>query len=113
MIFFSGGADSACRELSERRRECQRLYGKNGENCLREELAEKRCAAESVCSWEAKRFYVNKVQKLGTCAEWAEAFAFPENAHLRESFTKSSAAQCRKVVQELAKCLQKRWTRRD
>ena len=36
---------------------CHKKYGKQGEECVREELAQKKCFAQMLCRREAARFY--------------------------------------------------------
>ena len=84
------GSGPPCQKLTERRRECQRLHGKSGERCLHEELSEKRCIAEHICGWQAKAFYERQLQGIGTCAQFAESFAYPENSHVRENLSEKA-----------------------
>merc|ERR1711982_286431 len=82
-----------CINLTERRQKCHNTYGKFGEDCLVEELEEKRCLSFLYCPTEAQAYYVTPLQqkkhqsndddntsininKKGLCASWAESFCF-------------------------------------
>jgi hypothetical protein len=92
-------ASSSCHEYSARRHRCHQLYGKNNEDCLKEELEEKRCLSFHYCPAEAKAYYGwpllepqqqrrrrgdnncsndrgNGATKKALCSSWAEAFYF-------------------------------------
>ena len=49
-----------CSFVSSKREECHSIHGKQGEDCVREELTEKRCLAELFCPREASKFYVSQ-----------------------------------------------------
>mmetsp|Transcript_50811 Transcript_50811/g.108274 ORF Transcript_50811/g.108274 Transcript_50811/m.108274 type:complete len:97 (+) Transcript_50811:132-422(+) len=81
---------------------------------VREELAEKRCYAESLCRREATKFYREPLRQeqgggpRGSCSALVERFAFPENELvLPDVVRKSDRDRCRGIVHELAKCLSK------
>jgi hypothetical protein len=124
--------EDACGARRRARVECwqRSLHGKGGEECLREELLEKRCLARHFCPNQADEFYgasrnlvssvpssgsgssntPAKTSKLrsGDCSLWAEAFAFGPNAVQRSvSADKKKIAKCRKITQRLSKCLAK------
>ena len=111
---------------------CHRRYGKLGEDCVREELAQKKCFAQLYCKNQAYRFYeekgiplsgknagkwntflssskngesTSKARKV-SCANLVEVFAKPENELLiPEGITKDDRIHCRKIVHDLATCL--------
>ena len=51
-----------CGQFSEKRFKCHSIYGKRGEDCLNEELSEKRCLSLQHCIKEAKEYYGNSVK---------------------------------------------------
>ena len=82
-----------CEPFSERRYQCHAVYGKGGEECLHQELSEKRCLSLRHCPKQAKEYYgafplrlldavVDEhgsplfLTKKALCASWAEAFAY-------------------------------------
>ena len=92
-----------CNSQIENREKCYRIYGKNNEDCLVQELEEKRCLAFRHCPKEAQAYYGtpqdttnnnnnnsiddeiennfnnnnnNNVITKALCASWAEAFCF-------------------------------------
>ena len=82
-----------CAFFSGKRLKCHNVYGKGGEDCLHEELTEKRCLSLQLCTKQAKEYYGNAVamdprvvdedgispsymSNKGLCASWAEAFAY-------------------------------------
>ena len=110
---------------------CHAIHGNLGEDCLREELTEKRCYARVFCPYEARRFYddpipvadssprrgvfsgffspsseANKTISIArpACSTVVERFAFPEN-DLRIPEGTSVHKECRSIVYELAKCM--------
>ncbi|KAL9184014.1 hypothetical protein ACHAXT_002100 [Thalassiosira profunda] len=97
---------------SLRRQECHLAHGIQNEDCVREELAEKRCFAELLCPKEARRFYrepLRRGQGTGSCSSLVELFAFPENElALPDVVRKGDREHCRAVVHALAQCLSKR-----
>mmetsp|Transcript_26878 Transcript_26878/g.63858 ORF Transcript_26878/g.63858 Transcript_26878/m.63858 type:complete len:138 (-) Transcript_26878:16-429(-) len=114
-------AMAACSEAIKRRKFCytQSNEGKQGEECVREELEEKRCMAELLCPAEFKAFYHAQSSK-GICALWAEAFFFAaardEPPHSREEHVEgkrhvdasSQRTQvCRDASHALTLCLAK------
>ena len=125
----------SCAYFSECRRKCHAVYGKLGEDCLAEELQEKRCLSIRHCPTEALKYYGATMEGLpkALCSSWAEAFAFGggggegennnEQLLLRygEDFVehhlkaqrhvnaKSNAhlkRDCRQIARDLARCLQ-------
>lgn len=88
-------------------------HGIQNEECVREELSEKRCYAELLCPREATKFYLEPLQRKkfgprGSCSTLVERFAFPENElALPDVVQKNDRDRCRTVVHELAKCLSK------
>eukprot|EP00579_Thalassiosira_antarctica_P001681 CAMPEP_0201870948 /NCGR_PEP_ID=MMETSP0902-20130614/3962_1 /ASSEMBLY_ACC=CAM_ASM_000551 /TAXON_ID=420261 /ORGANISM="Thalassiosira antarctica, Strain CCMP982" /LENGTH=104 /DNA_ID=CAMNT_0048396759 /DNA_START=107 /DNA_END=421 /DNA_ORIENTATION=- len=97
---------------SLKRQECQMTHGIQGEECLREELGEKRCFAELLCKREAMKFYHEPLRgkggPRGSCSALVERFAFPENELvLPDVVQKSDRDHCRGIVYELGKCLSK------
>jgi len=96
-----------CIDYIRLRRECweRSLEGKQGEECIREELREKKCLAINFCPSQATRFYD---RRNGECSQWAEAFAFgPNEAQVEVSNSLGKKKKCRKVVMDLSKCLSK------
>jgi hypothetical protein len=90
-----------CSTFSARRQQCHGVYGNRGEECLSEELAEKRCLSLKHCPREAKEYYgdatINVVSSeinphqneyqqheesyhynKALCASWAEYFAYAD-----------------------------------
>lgn len=84
-----------CRIFSDRRIKCHSVYGKQGEDCLHEELTEKRCLSLHHCPRQAKEYYGDAAMTTDTlvvsndggsslpflvnkaiCASWAESFAY-------------------------------------
>ena len=91
-----------CTVFSEKRFKCHSLYGKHGEDCLHEELTEKRCLSLHHCKKQAEDYYGPSgmsltlkndyssdgqqqqqeaplfMSKKAICASWAEAFAYAD-----------------------------------
>lgn len=110
---------SNCKPLTTRREKCHALYGKLGEDCLIEELEEKRCVSFRHCAREAQAYYGSLHGKKALCASWAESFAF-ENPLLEEetqdhhnkasqivNSDKNVKRECRAITLELVKCMRK------
>mmetsp|Transcript_44582 Transcript_44582/g.135920 ORF Transcript_44582/g.135920 Transcript_44582/m.135920 type:complete len:139 (-) Transcript_44582:521-937(-) len=118
-----------CDPASRAVRRCHSTYGIQGEDCVREELSEKRCYAELLCRPEAHAFYYEPVRRGGprrgfggggggaatgaasttTCSTLVEAFAFPENElNIPEDIGREERKSCRRVVHDLAACLARR-----
>lgn len=96
-----------CADVVRLRKECwaRSLQGIHGEECIREELKEKRCLATHLCPTNAKRFYQNN---NGQCSLWAEAFAFgPNDVQRAVSKDRIKMKKCRKIVMDLSKCMSK------
>jgi len=49
-----------CHEFTKAVTHCHKKYGKQGEECVREELSQKKCFAQLLCRNEARRFYDEK-----------------------------------------------------
>ena len=102
-----------CSQPTLQRQECHMLHGIQNEECIREELTEKRCLAELHCQREATNFYHRSSRasnKRWSCSALVERFAFPENEMVLpdiSSIAKEDREHCRKVVYELARCLSK------
>jgi hypothetical protein len=103
-----------CDRWTQDRRQCHALYGKQGEDCLREELAEKRCLSHHHCPIEASRYYgpqphppvsaaieesahgvgvsvgVGVFDKKALCASWAESFAFRDDMEQGEHHARAA-----------------------
>ena len=116
----------ACELVISARKYCYESSGlhKGGEDCLIEELNEKRCLAFGLCPVEAQAYYgeAEGVKGKGMCSLWAEAFAFTrEDARGVDEITKEAhkrgneiimadkrkGAACRERVHNLSKCLSK------
>ncbi len=111
---------------------CHKIYGKQGEDCVREELSQKKCFAQLLCQREARSFYDEKVVPLSnskwqwgmtkkyivqddikplkvSCSTIMEVFAKPENElKIPEGLTKEDRRYCRRITHELAACLSKK-----
>jgi len=112
----------SCAYYSEKRRKCHSVYGTLGEDCLAEELQEKRCLSIQHCPLQAKPYYGTHIEGLpkALCGSWAEAFAFRgKQLELGEDFAdRHEQAQqqvnskpqlkdeCRQIARDLARCLQ-------
>jgi hypothetical protein len=122
-----------CRSFSDRRFKCHAVYGKLGEDCLNEELTEKRCLSLHHCPRQAKDYYGGAAMDFknddgqaptymankGLCASWAEAFAYAEKGleygekvaqhheEARAVVAKDPALkrECRDITFTLAQCL--------
>ena len=111
---------SSCAVETKRRWECHKLYGKLGEDCLVEELQEKRCLSFQHCPAEAQAYYLTKNGEKGICASWAEAFCFARSSMIddeggskerhissrdRVNSNRRLKKECRQVALDLVKCL--------
>lgn len=119
-----------CGAFRRARIECwqRSLHGKVGEECLKEELLEKRCLARQFCPSQARKFYGNRGERDegtdpeatstsrppdresqlrdGDCSLWAESFAFGPNLVQKEvAANRQKAKQCSKISHNLSKCL--------
>jgi hypothetical protein len=124
-----------CRPFGEKRFKCHAIYGKRGEDCLNEELTEKRCLSLYHCPRQAKEYYgditmnVTSLDEDGQsptymsnkslCASWAESFAYADKGleygervaeHHRDArnvVMKDEALkrECRDIAFALAQCL--------
>ncbi|GFH60900.1 predicted protein [Chaetoceros tenuissimus] len=114
-----------CEAVSLEVQRCHKKHGKLGEDCVREELAQKRCFAQLLCRREAKSFYDDKVIPLSnnkwrlssigsggskvSCAMLVEVFAKPENElEIPEGITKEDRKYCREITHALASCISKK-----
>ncbi len=113
-----------CEEITRKVLKCHRIHGKLGEDCVREELDQKKCFAELLCRREARQFYNEKSVPISTswsltmgsapsgrvsCSTVVEVFAKPENDMIiPEGITKEDRKFCRKVTHELASCMAKK-----
>lgn len=89
----------SCEVFSDQRYKCHSVYGKGGEDCLHQELSEKRCLSLQHCPRQAHDYYgdfpmststttttltsehVSSFPALvhkGMCASWAESFAYAD-----------------------------------
>eukprot|EP01083_Nonionella_stella_P032946 90186_1 len=60
-----------CDEVTRKVIKCHRKYGKEGEDCVREELSQKKCFAQLLCRREAHRFYDERsIPMRGGGAKW-------------------------------------------
>ena len=104
-----------CGPFSDKRFKCHSVYGKRGEDCLHEELSEKRCLSLQHCFKEAKEYYGNSVKmdlsvldedgqapsylsNKGLCASWAEAFAYEDKGFEYGERVASHHREARNVV---------------
>lgn len=124
-----------CKIFSDRRFKCHSVYGNGGEECLHEELSEKRCLSLHHCPRQAKDYYGDAPMTTDTlvssdgslpflvdkamCASWAESFAYADKelefgpdvaAHHREardivSNDRNLKRECRDIAFALAQCL--------
>ena len=117
-------ANLQCMETKRKREACYAFHGtKDTENCLIEELQEKRCLAFQICPANAEAFYgsIQGIVGKAQCSLWAEAFAFrsadgtvtqeevTRHQTARDIVTKSTKMhkECRAITMDLAKCLAK------
>jgi hypothetical protein len=116
-------AYDACRDVVKNRQMCYEGSGlpKGGEECLIEELEEKRCLSFQLCPREAAAYYGTLEGEKGLCSLWAESFAFTRDdarvhsatkeAHQRGSDVvmadKRKQQACRERVYNLSKALAK------
>ena len=100
---------------------CHKKYGKQGEECVREELAQKKCFAQMLCRREAARFYDERAVPLSnsswqkvSCSTVVEVFAKPENElEIPEGITKEDRKYCKSITHALATCLAKKRKRQN
>lgn len=113
-------APASCNELTERRRKCHQVYGKSGEDCLVDELEEKRCLSFQHCPKQATAYYGTVDGRKGLCASWAEAFCFADDRinlmndkdvehHVKAQTivngNRDVKKECRSIAMDLAKCM--------
>jgi hypothetical protein len=123
-----------CTVFSEQRYKCHAVYGKGGEDCLHQELSEKRCLSLKFCPRQAHEYYGDFPMSTaaatssdtfpllvhkGLCASWAESFAYADKAleygstaaehHQRAnemvSKDRTLKQECRSIAFALAQCL--------
>lgn len=118
-----------CKAFSQRRIKCHGVYGKMGEDCLHEELSEKRCLSLRHCARPAQEYYGKAppqmhdephfLAKKALCASWAESFAYADkeleygqevserHKKAREIVNNDRALkrECRDIAMNLAQCL--------
>jgi hypothetical protein len=122
-----------CTAFSEKRMKCHAVYGKMGEDCLNEELSEKRCLSLYHCPRQAKDYYGDAAMSFknddgqaplylsnkAICSSWAEAFAYADKGlefsdrvaeHHQKARDivmkdKSLKRECRDIAFALAQCL--------
>ena len=115
-------AVSSCQEKIDARKFCyaDSSEPKGGENCLTQELDEKKCLAENLCVKEAAAFY-GGAGVTGVCSLWAESFAYAsKSASVAESIKlqhiegreivradRRKETLCREHVMNLSKCMAK------
>jgi hypothetical protein len=125
-----------CSSFSARRQQCHNVYGNRGEECLNEELTEKRCLSLKHCLQEAKEYYGDAAMTFGgwqpleetyhhhkaLCASWAESFAYADKELLYGSETARHhhdarnvvmkdpklKQECRQIAMNLAQCLRRK-----
>jgi len=101
---------------TRRREACHELYGKEGEDCLVEELEEKRILAHIYCKKEARKYYGEPGGEKALCSRMMESFAFTDpskssveviRAHqeARSSMDAKTLKICRNIVYSLSECL--------
>mmetsp|Transcript_49256 Transcript_49256/g.73453 ORF Transcript_49256/g.73453 Transcript_49256/m.73453 type:complete len:127 (-) Transcript_49256:46-426(-) len=117
-----------CSAFTSKRRQCHAIYGKLGEDCLTQELQEKRCVSFQHCRRQAQAYYgtLEGIHHKGVCASWAESFCFArpefgmddepsaaltkkhhEEAREYVNGNKDIKAECRRVAMDLSKCMSK------
>lgn len=119
-----------CQEFSDRRSRCHDIYGENGEECVHEQLKEKRCVSMKRCSREAIKYYgkddiINGVDNSSNiinkaiCASWAESFAYAnkgmehgDDVARHHQVARNTVVndpklrqECRQIAFDLAQCL--------
>ena len=82
----SGGNGDPCQVLTQKRKACHEIYGNRGEDCLHEELTEKRCLSLQYCPNQAKEYYGDTT----TTATATSMLSETENGHDREVGDSSS-----------------------
>ena len=116
--------------FQEQRRKCHRIHGYHGEDCLKEELEEKRVQSFQNCPAQAKAYYgapmadAQSILPKATCSLWAEAFCFGDlyttmddavvQAHIdaqsKVNNSPEMRRECRRIARELADCLRRNRT---
>ncbi|OEU14003.1 hypothetical protein FRACYDRAFT_242356 [Fragilariopsis cylindrus CCMP1102] len=86
-----------CEQYSVRRSRCHDVYGNRGEECLHEELTEKRCISMQRCPRQAIEYYE---------LEYGEHVAIHhKEAHEIVSNDTKLRKECRQIAMDLALCL--------
>ena len=114
-------ATSPCAELTQARKACQGLYGKQGEECVVQEVLEKRCVATQVCPVQARAYYGADAAHKGPCASVLESSAFSDPsrasgdviAHHLQAREAAAAdpklrLRCRAIAHALTRCMHER-----
>mmetsp|Transcript_19841 Transcript_19841/g.45060 ORF Transcript_19841/g.45060 Transcript_19841/m.45060 type:complete len:117 (-) Transcript_19841:2151-2501(-) len=99
-----------CAQVSLTVKQCHSKHGIQDEDCVQEELEEKRCYSRLLCQKEATRFYDDAIiDGRASCSTLVELFAFPENDLLLPTggVGKDQRNYCRRVVHALANCMSK------
>jgi hypothetical protein len=108
---------ASCSTLIGRRKNCHDLYGKLGEECVVQELEEKRCISFQYCASEAMAYYGTKRDDKAICGSWAESFVFgtemmeedvrDHHQLARNKVNKDATLRikCRQVTVALSKCM--------
>jgi len=114
-----------CDEFTLQVLRCHQKHGKQGEDCVREELSQKRCFAQLLCPREARSFYDERVVPLSnntwhlsiakksgdkaSCSTVVEVFAKPDNdLYIPEGIKKEDRLHCRQITHALSRCLAKK-----
>jgi len=96
-----------CHDFNEHVYNCHKKYGKLGEDCVREELEQKRCIAEHLCAVEARNFYYEKVVPLtnNPRPSWYNMIAKNNivNTSNQPIITNSKKVSCSTIVELFAK----------
>jgi len=102
-------ARHACVDEIDMRKRCTLSHA--GDECIKEQLAEKRCLAYQLCPMEAQVFYMKRTshEEDGvSCSAMLERFAFQQDMYPRSQVTPASVDQrrkCRAMNYRLTKCL--------
>jgi len=123
MSQYQRTARHPCDDVTIKVLQCHQQYGKQGEDCVREELSQKKCFAHLLCRREAHSFYdemsvpslknswmkFSRMESKVSCSTIMELFAKPENEfEIPEGLTKKDRQYCRRITHDLATCLGKK-----